>query len=240
VRDELALEISQKLGIESAVLRQELKHVATNRSAAAVRAPAEAQVTDAERLLIRALASASQMTTGEGHVSGRDGVDDEFDPAAQAHFALRSEQLHEGVATESLIETLLNAGESTTDVMQLAASDADRRLLASILHKESLDGRWSGRTKSGMTMARVETVFRPSRVAEPLPRSDCRAKRCLYSKYPNRLKLKGALGHLNSEGNWSPGFWPGQRVYEYAECTWRAILCKFVPTHNPAIPSSHR
>ena len=136
VRDELALEISQKLGIESAVLRQELKHVARNRSAAAVKSPVEAHVTDAERLLIRALASASQMTTGDGHVSGRDGVDDEFDPAAQAHFALRSEQLHQGLATESLIETLLNAGEGTVDVMQLPLSDADRRLLASILMKE--------------------------------------------------------------------------------------------------------
>ena len=36
VRDELALEISQKLGIDSAVLRQELKHAATNRSATQV------------------------------------------------------------------------------------------------------------------------------------------------------------------------------------------------------------
>ena len=38
VRDELALEISQKLGIDSAVLRQELKHAATNRSATQVKA----------------------------------------------------------------------------------------------------------------------------------------------------------------------------------------------------------
>ena len=48
VRDELAQEIAQKLGIDSAVLRQELRHVAAKRSAAAVKAPAEAQVTDAE------------------------------------------------------------------------------------------------------------------------------------------------------------------------------------------------
>ena len=63
VRDELALEISQKLGIDSSVLRQELKHAAATRSAATVKAPAEAQVTDAERILIRALASANQMQT---------------------------------------------------------------------------------------------------------------------------------------------------------------------------------
>src|SRR5580704_14504407 len=61
VRDELALEISQKLGIDSAVLRQELKHAATSRSTTQVKAPAEAQITGAERGLIRALASATQM-----------------------------------------------------------------------------------------------------------------------------------------------------------------------------------
>ena len=60
VRDELAMEISQKLGIDSAVLRQELKHAATNRSATQVKAPAEAQITGAERVLIRALASATR------------------------------------------------------------------------------------------------------------------------------------------------------------------------------------
>ena len=40
VRDELAHEIAQKLGIDSAVLRQELRHVAGERSTAAVKAPA--------------------------------------------------------------------------------------------------------------------------------------------------------------------------------------------------------
>jgi DNA primase len=136
VRDELAQEIAQKLGIDSAVLRQELKHVAASRSAAKVKAPVEAQATDAERLLIRALASASQVSVGEGHVSGRDGVDEEFDPAGQAQFALRAEQLHRGLATESLIDALLLADQSGSDVMQLPFSDSDRRLLASILMKD--------------------------------------------------------------------------------------------------------
>src|SRR6201993_4687813 len=48
VRDELAHEIAQKLGIDSAVLRQELKHVVARRSSAAIKAPVEAQITDAE------------------------------------------------------------------------------------------------------------------------------------------------------------------------------------------------
>src|SRR6202451_3103487 len=55
VRDGLALEISQKLGIDSAVLRQELKHTATNRSASALKGSSDAQITAAERVLIRAL-----------------------------------------------------------------------------------------------------------------------------------------------------------------------------------------
>jgi len=74
VRDELAHEISQKLGIDSAVMRQELRHAASNRSAAAVKAPAEAQVTDAEKILIRALASGRQMQTAQEHISMRDGA----------------------------------------------------------------------------------------------------------------------------------------------------------------------
>jgi DNA primase len=133
VRDELAMEISQKLGIDSGVLRQELKHAATTRETVAVKAPAEAQVTPAERVLIRALASAREMQAGEGRSSAREGTDEEFDPARQAQFALTAERLHEGLAAESLIAALLDAGEFGGDPLELARSDEDRRLLASVL-----------------------------------------------------------------------------------------------------------
>jgi DNA primase len=145
VRDELSQEIAQKLGIDSAVLRQELRHVASERAATAVKAPAEAQATDAERILIRALASARQMQAGE-RVSARDGAhevvkhevikDEEFDPARQAQYALQSEGLHRGLATESLVEALLNAGAEVADVTQVPCSETERRMLASILLKE--------------------------------------------------------------------------------------------------------
>jgi DNA primase len=145
VRDELAQEIAQKLGIDSAVLRQELRHVASDRSAAQVKAPAEAQATDAERILIRALASARQMQPGE-HLSARDGArevikrevikEEEFDPARQAQYAFQSEGLHRGLATESLVEALLNAGAEVADVMEVPCSESERRMLASILLKE--------------------------------------------------------------------------------------------------------
>jgi len=135
-RDELAHEIAQKLQIDSAVLRQELRHAAATRSASAVKAPAEVQVTDAERILIRALASGRQMQPGEEHISLRDGAEDEFDPARQAHFVLQNEGLHRGLATEALAESLLNAGADVADVLDIPANDSDRRLLASILFKE--------------------------------------------------------------------------------------------------------
>jgi len=136
VRDELAREIAQKLGIDSAVLRQELKHAAANRSTASVKAPIEAQVTDAEKVIIRALTSTHEMQSSEERISARDGTEEEFDPARQAHFVLKSERLHLGLTTESLIETLLNPSGETLDVMELPLPDAERNLLAAILMKE--------------------------------------------------------------------------------------------------------
>jgi len=136
MRDELAQEIAQKLQIDSAVLRQELRHTAATRSAATVKAPAEAQVTEAEKVLIRALASSRQIQTAEERVSLRDGAEEEFDPARQAVYALQNEGLHRGLATESLAESLLNAGLEVPDVMEVPANEPDRRLLAAVLLKE--------------------------------------------------------------------------------------------------------
>jgi DNA primase len=145
VRDELAQEISQKLGIDSPVLRQELRQVAVTRSAGTVKASAEAQVTDAEKILIRALASARQIRTGDEHLSARDGAwiskQEEFDPARQARFVLQNEALHRGLSTESLAETLLNDARLNTagefaDVLEVPATETDRRMLALILLKE--------------------------------------------------------------------------------------------------------
>src|SRR5579859_162497 len=139
VRDELAHEIAQKLGIDSAVLRQELRHAAGTRATSAVKATQEAQVTDAEKVLIRALASARQMQPGEEHLSARDGAEEEFDPARQAQFVLQNEHLHQGLTTESLVESLLNAGPEVANVLDIPATETDRQMLASILLKEEED-----------------------------------------------------------------------------------------------------
>ena len=76
VRDELAAGHFAEVGIDSAVLRQELKHAATHRDATQVKASAEAQITGAERVLIRALASGTQMQSGTTRSSAREGTDE--------------------------------------------------------------------------------------------------------------------------------------------------------------------
>jgi len=132
-RDELANEISQKLGIDHAVLRQELKHAATNRGTKSVSAPLAASVTDAERIMIRALASSGDLGFGE-RTSARDGAEEEFDPARQARFALEQEPLHHGLGTEALINSLLAFDE--IDPATLPVSDTDRKILAECLMHE--------------------------------------------------------------------------------------------------------
>ncbi len=134
VRDGLAEEIAQKLSIDSAVLRQELKHAAADRKSATVKTSAESQVTDAEKILIRALTSGRQFQSADT-VSDRSGADDAFDPARQARYVLTAERLHVGLGTESLIEALLNAPEGA-ELMELPVSDEERKLLAAILMKD--------------------------------------------------------------------------------------------------------
>jgi DNA primase len=133
VRDELANEISHRLGIDSAVLRQELRHVATSRSGPRVGSSKRPGLTDAERVLIRALAC--HESTGES-TSDREGLDPGFEPARQAHFALTRERLHAGLSSEALIDSLLQAQEQGLDPMSLPLQETDRSLMALILMDE--------------------------------------------------------------------------------------------------------
>jgi DNA primase len=136
VRDEWANEISHRLGIDSAVLRQELRHAAGSRTMSRVSAASGGGFTDAERVLIRALASPG---TSADAVSDREGEDGGFDPARQAHFALSGERLQEGSAAAGLIDALLLAVEQGLDAMSLPLEEADRSLLATILMEEHED-----------------------------------------------------------------------------------------------------
>ena len=130
VRDEMANEIAHRIGIESSVLRQELRHAATARSASRVNTPPRAQLTDAERVLIRALASPDLAHSPQ---TAREGQDPDFEPARQAHFFLTQERLHEGLSSQVLIDTLLTAHEQGLDPMSLPLDENDRRLVASVL-----------------------------------------------------------------------------------------------------------
>jgi len=192
VRDELAHDIAQKLGIDSGVLRQELKHAATTRSSAAVKSPIETQVTDAEKILIRALTSAGEMQTAEAHVSARDGAEDEFDPARQARFALNSEQLYTGLATESIIEALLQAPDSA-DLLSLSMTESDRNLLASILMRDGEEltaERIEGATRA---LRRIQLRRRLEQVQGELQAARAREPRQLQALLEEKVRLKRAL-----------------------------------------------
>jgi len=115
VRDELANNVAQRLGIDSAILRQQLRHAATNRSAE-FKAPAEPQVSEAEKILIRLLAP------GSGDVN---------DLRTAAAAVLLSEGLIQGLSTEGLLESLLSPMEGSV------VPEANQRLLAAILLQES-------------------------------------------------------------------------------------------------------
>jgi DNA primase len=192
VRDELAEEIAQKLSIDSAVLRQELKHAAVGRKSAAVKAAPEAQITDAEKILIRALASGSQLSD-EDHISDRSGEDDAFDPARQAKYVLASERLHVGLATESLIESLLNAPAETSDVMDIAFAENDRRLLATILMKD--DEELTAEKIEGATRAllRVQIRRRLEDIQRQLETLRAQDPAQLKALMDEKLRLKRAL-----------------------------------------------
>ncbi len=133
VRDELASEISHRLGIDSAVLRQELRHIARSRSSDQVTTSGSAMLTDAERVLVRALASRE---LAHNPVSDRGGQDLDFEPARQAHFALTRQPLHEGSTAENLINTLLLAQEQGLDPMSVPLDERNRNLLAGVLMDE--------------------------------------------------------------------------------------------------------
>src|SRR5262249_31759799 len=148
---------------------------------------------DAEKILTRALASATEMQTSGDHHSARDGADEEFDPARQAQFALKNERLHVGLATESLIEALLNAPVEAANVMELALLDSDRKLLASILMKE--DETLTAERLEGAVRAlrRIQLRRRLEQVQRELQGMRGREPERLQTLLQEKMRLKRAL-----------------------------------------------
>jgi DNA primase len=115
IRDELANDVAQKLGIDSALVRQELRHAATNRAVQFKPAP-EAQVSEAEKIVVRLLAPGTSSDL-EGL---RHAVAD----------VIAAEALTENLTTEPLLNSLLSSTDSVIP-------DSEQRLLASILMQEA-------------------------------------------------------------------------------------------------------
>ena len=196
VRDEMANEISHRLGIESTVLRQELRHAATARSSARVTAPPAAQLTDAERVLVRALASRD---LAHSPLSSREGQDPDFEPARQAHFFLTQERLHEGFGAQALIDALLTAHEQGLDPMSLPLDENNRRLVASVLmegHEELTPDLLENAVRSLRKRAvtrQLEGLQHELKDAER--RNDTAALSRLLQE---RVRLRRAIGHVTA------------------------------------------
>jgi DNA primase len=191
-RDELASEIAQRLDIDSAVLRQELRHAATARLAQTVK-PVISQVTQAERILIRALASTENVLLGDV-ASGREGTDEAFDPARQVRFVLSEEPLHEGLTTEALINQMLG---SDADAMSLPLDEKDKALVAETLldENEELTPELLESTLSALRRRRLERRQREikARILEAERKNDTEALgRLLREKVEVDRGLAGA------------------------------------------------
>ncbi len=192
-RDELANEIAQRLDIDSAVLRQELRHAATARSAQAVKTVSISQVTQAERILIRALASNGNDLLRD-RSSSREGTDEVFDPARQVRFTLSAEPLHEGLTSETLISQLL---ESDVDPMSLPLNDKDKALVAETLldENEELTPELVESTLTALRRRRLERRQREikARIVEAERKNDTEAlSRLLREKVEVDRTLAGA------------------------------------------------
>jgi DNA primase len=133
IRDELAADVAQKLQIDSAVLRQELRHVAGARTSTKLAPAPVAALTEAERLLLQALASGRELAFTFVDENGQEQV---YNPSEQAYYTLSAEQLHKGMRAESLIDAVLQALAQGEDLMTLPLAEEDRALLMSVLMQE--------------------------------------------------------------------------------------------------------
>jgi DNA primase len=129
-RDEFASDAAQKLGINTALLREEL-HQAARKRRDQIQLPEHDSLTEAERVLLRAAASPSQGRICLRVVQGLD---------AQPHS-------FEGLSVTSILQALVRRG----DVEPLAAvtDPMQRALLAQVLFRET----------SELEMAQVEAAL---------------------------------------------------------------------------------
>ena len=116
-RDEFAANAAQKLAIDSAVLRQELKEAAAKRRDTV--STNSVGLTECERVLVRAMAASPADPAHTAAVRALDGQPDIF----------------ESLGVTPLLEILRNRG--TTDPIEAVPEGRDRQLIAQVLFSES-------------------------------------------------------------------------------------------------------
>jgi DNA primase len=117
IRQGLADDIAQKLGIDSAVLRRELKTAATRRSASQIQSVPDSQVTPAEKVLVRAASSS---------------LPDDADMRKKITDVVSSEFLHVGLATEEILDKLFENYDHKNP-LELPFNDSERQLFMKIV-----------------------------------------------------------------------------------------------------------
>jgi DNA primase len=124
-REGLAGDIAQKLGIDSAVLRQEFRHAATHRGTAGVGATGNGvqnQLSKADFILVRALSSTIDRNAKLG-----------FDPRKLVLEVLERTPIHEGMHSATLIDELRSGEAATSDPLALVHTPANQILWARIV-----------------------------------------------------------------------------------------------------------
>ena len=117
IRESLANDIAQKLAIDSAVLRRELKTAATRRSSSELRVAPDFHITPSEKVLVRAVSS---------------NLPDDAALRQTALDALSTEYLHVGLTTETVLDAFLSQTDHV-DPLELPLSDSDRQLFMKIV-----------------------------------------------------------------------------------------------------------
>ena len=115
MRDELANEMAQKLGIDSAALRQDLRHAAVRRTAEITATQrTRDMLTQIDTRLVRALMA----------------EDGNFDLRRRVSGVLLRENLHAGLLTESLLTKLANVSDDQLESVDLTEEEKQLRALA--------------------------------------------------------------------------------------------------------------
>ncbi|HUR37706.1 MAG TPA: DNA primase [Terriglobales bacterium] len=183
-RDELASEAAQRLAIDSAVLRQELKSAASSRSKTikADAAQGPTGLSPAEKILVRSLIS-----TGPSNNQVRGTLVQ----------TLEEERPHEGWGSEALLDALAQADSAMlNEPLSIQLDDADRKHLAELL-MSSEDGEEPNADAVRLALAALRRPHLERKLQHLQPQIDEAGRKGdsfkLAQLSAEKLKLKRAL-----------------------------------------------